>query len=289
MRDVVVYIHGLVPRDPFPHTDGYRAFHEGIRARGVALPEFDGPDVIETEFWWPAGGGLESAGLSTAQAAIGALMPTGRHRTDLLTAGLMRGVRELLQYTWSDAFFYAAPEGKRRTRTDLWTQILDAVPFDTDVDLTFVAHSGGTLVAVDFLFYLFSGERTDERTEFADRERWERAQAHWRIDRLVTMGSPLAPLVVRSVDLVDRFAADPEFRLDPASIGFDDQAHRGRAPRWLNVWDVHDIISFPVAGLYGDDTRIRDLYPDVGDWPGSVHGRYWSDTGVHRVLATHWD
>lgn len=288
MRDVVVYIHGLVPREPFPHTERYRSFHDGLRARGVSLPEFDTPDVIETEFWWSHDGELLTGDLARAQETIGALVPTGVHRTDLLTGGLMRGVRELVQYTWADAFYYTSPDGERRTRADLWNQILRAVPHDEAVDLTVVAHSGGALVAVDFLFYLFSGEREDARTEYAEADRWRSAEDRWRIDRLVTMGSPLAPLVVRSVDLVDRFANEPGFRLDPASIGFERRTHGGRAPRWLNVWDVHDILSFPVAKLYGDDLRVRDLYPDVGDWPGSVHGRYWTAEGAHRMVAAHW-
>jgi hypothetical protein len=289
MRDAVVYIHGLVPEHPGPHTAQYRALHDGLVGRGVDLPAFDGPDVVKTEIWWDSGQqSLATANLARAQRNLGFAIGDEIPRRDMLTGGLMRGLRHLLQYAWSDAFYYTAPDGEERTRQDVWDQILGGVTVDDDVDLTVVCHSGGTLVAHDFLFYLFSGDRDQERSHYADASLWNDAERRWRIKMLVTMGSPLAPLMVRSVGLVDALAGDETFRLDLAKLGFDRGTHGGATPQWLNLWDVHDILSFPVAGLYGDDPRIKDLYPDVGDWPASAHDRYWSSRRSHSELASHW-
>lgn len=290
MREVVVYMHGLVPVTPRRHTSEYRAMHEGLSFQGIELPDFDGPDVIEVELWWDAGSQAEHSGnLARAQSNIGALLPHDPSRKDMLTAGVMKGLRELLQYAWSDAFYYTAEDGEERTRHDVWKQILTGVTHDEEVDLTIVCHSGGTLVAHDFLFYLFSDDRRQQRQKYADADLWAQAESKWRIRRLVTMGSPLAPLMVRSVALVDKFAGDPTFRLDVNKLGFDRGSHGGGESRWLNVWDVHDILSFPIGGLYDHDPRIHDLYPDVGDWPASAHDKYWASSRTHSMLAQRWD
>lgn len=290
MRQVVVYIHGLVPIEPKPHLDEYQAMHEGLRSAGIDLPAFSSPDVVKVELWWDSGiEAAETANLAAAQNAIADALGAEIPPRDRLTAPLMRDIRETLQFAWADAFFYTSEDGEERTRNDVWSQVLGEITQDDDVDLTFICHSGGTLVAHDFLFYLFSGKRDDKRKDYADAATWAAAEERWRIRTLVTMGSPLAPLMVRSSWLVDKFASDSYFRLDPDLIGLGKSPHAGGQGRWLNVWDIHDILSFPVSGLYGDDDRVRDLSPDVGDWPGSVHNRYWTSVRAHRLLAEHWN
>lgn len=289
MREVLVFIHGLVPEPTRNHTPEYRAIHDGLTGHGVDLPPFDGEDVVKVELWWAAGSeAAETSNLAAAQRNLAATLSREVPIRDRLTAGLMGGLRDLLQYAWADAFFYTSEDGETRTRDDVWKQILYGVPSDDDVDLTIICHSGGTLVAHDFLFYLFSEDRQAARAAYVDADRWVNAEQRWRIKRLVTMGSPLAPLMVRSTALVDKFAADPQFRLDLSKLGFDRGTHGGSDCRWLNVWDVHDILSFPVAGMYGGDPRVRDLYPDVGDWPATAHDKYWFENRAHRLLADNW-
>ncbi len=120
-------------------------------------------------------------------------------------------------------------------------------------------------------------------------EDWSLAEANWRLRRLVTMGSPLGPLLVRMPGFVQRLAHQPAPWLDPTDIGLGVQAHSGALPLWLNVWDRHDIVSYPVSGIYGGGDRIRDLYPDISDWPPKAHTRYWKSRKVHRALARFWD
>ncbi len=103
------------------------------------------------------------------------------------------------------------------------------------------------------------------------------------------MGSPLGPLLVRAPGFVQRIAHTSAPWLDPADIGLTGHAHSGARPIWLNVWDRHDVVSFPVSGVYGAGDRIRDLYPDVSDWPPRAHGRYWKSRMVARVLARFWE
>lgn len=281
MTTTVVYIHGVVPRTPSSHEADYRAFHRGLAGLGVDLPTFD--EAVKVELWWEAA--QATGNLAAAQNRLARLTATSPPVRDLATAWLVKPLRELFHFAWSDVFFYLSPEGEERTRRDVWQQLLTSIPVDEPVDLVVVCHSGGTLVAHDFLFYLFGRERDVRRAAYADVLRWENAEHNWRIRALVTLGSPLTPLMVRSASLVDRLAADPGFRLDPASLGLDRPTHSGRKPVWVNVWDVHDILSFPVAGLYRPTARILDAAPDVGDLPQTVHGAYWRHPAVHSVVA----
>ncbi len=287
MADVVVYMHGVVGRTSGAHVADYRAIHKGLRKAGVQLPALT--DSVTVEWGWPTPEATQTGDLALAQERLSlalAQTPAG----DRLTGFLVRPLRQLIQYGWSDIVYYTSAEGEVAARHDAWSQILDRVPADEAIDLTVISHSLGSLLAHDFLFYLFSGKRQIERSEVcANPTQWDSAQVNWRLRRLVTMGSPLGPLLVRAPGFVQRLAHEPPPWLDPADIGLDDIAHSGARPVWLNVWDRHDVVSFPVSGIYGAGDRIRDLYPDVSDWPPRAHGRYWKSRKVHKALARFWD
>jgi hypothetical protein len=195
-----------------------------------------------------------------------------------------------MQYGWSDIVYYTSAEGEAAARHDVWSQILDRVPTREAIDITIISHSLGSMLAHDFLFYLFSGKRRNERTQVCGtRDGWDSAEVNWRLRRLITMGSPLAPLIVRAPGFVQRIAHEPSPWLDPADLGLGQVSHAGARPVWLNVWDRHDVVSFPVSGIYGAGDRIRDLYPDFTDWTPRAHGAYWKSRKVAKALARFWE
>lgn len=291
MSERFVYVHGVVGREAGAHTARYRAFRHGLVRHGRTLPGVGGPESIEIAWGWGAPGAGRTANLALAQSAlqrvIGKTRPQERLElgmvVSVLTAPIVNPVRELLLLAWPDVVYYVGEKGKRRTRRAVWRTLLERIPPGEPIDLTFVAHSGGTLIAHDFLFWLYSGERDHRLPAIEDggegneagfrfQERWMLARENWRVRRLVTLGSPLAPLMVRSAELTDRIATSAPPWLRFADVGLNLPSHAGPLPLWLNVWDRHDVLSFPVADLYDGD-RVLDLYPDHSDWVGSAAWR----------------
>ena len=72
-----------------------------------------------------------------------------------------------------------------------------------------------------------------------------------------------------------------------AALGLDRPSHSGHDPVWLNVWDRHDVLSFPIEPFYAG-AEIRDLYPDHSDSLLGAHEAYWRASSVHRLLAANW-
>ncbi len=287
MADVVIYVHGVVGRTSGDHSKDYGVLHRNLRRAGVQLPPLI--DSVAVEWGWPTPEAVMTGDLALAQERLGVALAQYPRR-DRLTSLLVNPLRRLMQYGWADIVYYTSVEGEAAARHDVWSQILNRVPTDEALDLTIIAHSLGTLLAHDFLFFLFGGRRREARSLVCGTpEQWEAAEVNWRLRRLVTMGSPLGPLLVRAPGFVQRIAHTSAPWLDPADIGLTGHAHSGARPIWLNVWDRHDVVSFPVSGVYGAGDRIRDLYPDVSDWPPRAHGRYWKSRMVARVLARFWE
>lgn len=294
--DQIVYIHGVVPPGTRDHTDDYAALHKGLTAELVrrgqpALPDFDDSVTVEWGYAHPKAG--DTAVLAKAQQVIAervdAVTPTDRTSFgSLLFAPAIEPVRDLLQHAWADLVYYVSEKGKARVRDVVWGRLLDAADPDAPLDLTVIGHSAGSLIAVDFLFWLFSGERDEAafRAMGIDPAKVAAAREHWRVRRLVTLGSPIAPLAIRSVAVTDLLAAGK--RMDLRDLGFGRPAHAGADPVWLNVWDRHDVLAYPVAPFYGHG-RVVDLYPDHSDSLLGAHMAYWRARSVHRVLADRWD
>jgi len=168
----------------------------------------------------------------------------------------------------------------------VWNDIVSKVGPSSEAHLTFFAHSAGSLVAHDFLFWLFSGKRDGKMGgKLPSEADFQAARTNWRLRRLVTFGAPIAPMMVRSAEVVAIMAADGS--LNAAMIGLGQADHDGAMPKWVNVWDRHDVLSYPVGPFYhGGD--IVDLYPDHSDSLIGSHDAYWDSGKVHRSIAEEW-
>jgi len=294
--ETVVYIHGVVGERvrERTHRGQYAAMHAGLESNGVVLPPFD--EAVEIEWGWDTESAGETAMLEVAQQAIQERIDeaTPRDRTSLsslLFAPAIDPVRMLLTLAWSDLIYYVGEKGKKRTRDVVWGEIFRKIGVDWTTDITIIAHSAGSLIAVDFLYWLFSGNRDPEMTamyDLPDEVAIEKARDNWRVRRFVTFGSPIAPLLVRSADVVDTLAGPGRPTLSVEPLGLARQCHDEHDPIWLNVWDRHDVLSYPVEPFYSGG-KIIDLYPDVSDSLLGAHDAYFESAGVHKMLADHWN
>ena len=177
------------------------------------------------------------------------------------------------------------------------------------VSLTLVGHSAGSVVAFDFLYFLFSDRTLEEFIDPAKVTKAERFDAtmnalvelkqmaiagQLRVRRLFTFGSPITPLAYRS-DKVLQILAGPDGanRLDPADYGLlANLATFGDAlanPRWINLWDKDDVIAWPVEPLMqGAGDVVVDRYIDVSDTPTEAHTAYWTSEEIHNAIAAAW-
>ena len=292
----VVYIHGVVPQGAVDHTTSYRAFRDGLSSRldaegHDALPPLADSVTVEWGFPHPLAG--DTASLARAQEVItrrvDAATPSDRTSfSALLFAPAIEPVRGLIQHTWADIVHYVSEKGKARIRNVVWGRMLELIDPHEPTDLTVIGHSAGSLIAVDLLFWLFSHQRDDPdelRAMGLDPDEVEAAHTTWRVRRLVTFGSPIAALLIRSTAVTDILAADGT--LDAADLGLGTRCHDGQMPLWLNVWDRHDVLAYPVEPFY-TGAEIHDLYPDHSDSLLGSHEAYWHADRVHRVIADAW-
>ena len=106
---------------------------------------------------------------------------------------------------------------------------------------------------------------------------------------LCTMGSPISMLAFRSDDAIGRIAYQGRLPLQELGITRPEpDSGETDTPRWINIWDRHDPISFPIAPLVEESPIVEDHHLTVSWNPLASHTSYWSSAGVHRLLAEHW-
>ena len=228
----------------------------------------------------------------------------------LATRGLTRQVKDaVMLYGITDAIYYASKDGEDAIRSTVYSQALKGMDPFTDsegVRLFVIAHSLGVTVAHDFLFGLFAPHHTPDFAQpesdpdatqpgkldaaavyRGDKDRYlfwrEAAQGGegrppLTLGAFITAGGQLGLMTMRKQTLIDRLAAGEN--LDPADIGV---GHDGSV-RWLNFYDVDDVLGFPSRQLYGDYPTIVDYQVNTGNL-GNAHTHYWTDDLVGSLIA----
>jgi len=236
-------------------------------------------------------------------------------------------------YNFADMFYYASEDGKHAVRFAVAQQILQWIAAagggggghmpTGPISLTLLGHSAGSVIAFDFLFFLFSsrpvttyirpekvsaGPSTKSAAAAAaqasparikktldELEHLQRLaqQGQLRVRRLFTFGSPITPLAFRSDPVLAVLSSGPDARLTAIDYGLlRNDAAFGAAlpdPRWINIWDKDDPIAWPVEPLMTEaGSAVIDRYIDVSDSPTSAHGAYWTHHKVHEEIARRW-
>ena len=312
-KNVLVLVHGMVPsRTPSTSRKEYADFREGMLRAEPTLAQALEP-VVEVSW------GHEQPDqqverhdqkLTRAQQQVADrveydavrsqpspnnVLLTGVFGRDYAVVPPMRfiskGIREgIVQFGLADAMYYASADGEKRVRATIYEQILEGLGAPGgagETRLHVVCHSLGVAVMHDFLYGLFHSG--DAAPDFLNQATNEVAQRYgeWRenaknetlkLGTLVTMASQLPLFHMRKQTLVDRFYLGKT--LDAKEIGV-----AGDAVRWLNFYDVDDILGFATRPLYGDDPAIKELQVDTGDNPISAHTAYWHNKTVTRESA----
>jgi hypothetical protein len=326
VREIIVYIHGVSPLGQESHEAEYQQLHQGIRGNRRDFPE----QFCGVEWGWRSAGDNAAKShqlLSDAERFLGARAIKAADDPSDFTLNLLRVAvekfRPLMIYNFSDMFYYASEDGKNALRFAVAQRIVEAVGPSggqtEPVSLTLLGHSAGSVIAFDFLFFLFYAPR--KVTEFIRREKVRAgpstrtisaqsapiqktlddldrlkslAQAgNLRVRRLFTFGSPITPLAFRSDAVLEILSLDPDARLTAADYGLlrDDPAFGAplQGPRWVNIWDKDDPIAWPIEPLMAQaGSAVVDRYIDVSDSPTNAHGAYWANKEVHAEFARSW-
>lgn len=303
IRDLVYYLHGVTPRrDPSPHSEIYRQFHQGLRALNPYWPEsFDG-----AEWGWNPGTDTpkDQELLSQAQNQLGnRVLPLISAAKDFSlnpSRLVLNQLRELTFYGFSDMFYYTSDTGKEAVRSAICRQLLgylDKQSTDNGqpLRLTLIGHSAGAVIAFDLLFHLFHPPEPPYTHHcFVDQEGKEESMrlreiaqsGKLQLRRLITFGNPLCSMALRHSRVVEAVAAGERLNPDHYGLVPDDELP---GARWLNIWDLDDPLAWPVEPLMDNDNgMVSDVYIDVSDWISKAHNAYWTSKQVHKAVSERW-
>ncbi|MEO8451867.1 MAG: hypothetical protein ABI647_18900 [Gemmatimonadota bacterium] len=99
----------------------------------------------------------------------------------------------------------------------------------------------------------------------------------------------LAAEPVPGVDLLMTVGSQAPFLYEIGALWSlrPDQRLPDRFPRWLNVYDPRDFLSYLARPVFEDD-RIRDVMVDNGESFPRSHSAYWSNPAVWTALEHAW-
>jgi hypothetical protein len=312
--EIIIYVHG-VSNDIHgrKHEVEYQTLHHGIATRLNNWPS----RYIGIEWGWnfknvaiPSSHEL----LTDAQRLLGArviqaLDAAPRDMTINPGRLLLGQLRKLVIYGMADMFYYISKDGEKAVRNTVASQIMEQIhPFlaekGLNISLTLIGHSGGGVVALDFLFYLFYTSvheylfdaHTKKEKELKTEISHLRSLAQnnkLRLRRLISLGCPVTALAFRDDAVLEILASGD--KLNPSHYGFDRNptifGPRLKGPRWVNFWDKDDPIAWPVEPLMNQGATediIKDVYIDISDSITTSHDAYWASSKVHEAIANTW-
>ena len=313
INEIVIYIHGVSnePRGR-SHDSEYQSLHRGIAKNLSTWPS----EYLGIEWGWnyknvPKPQSQEL--LTDAQRLLGAraIQAVDAPWDFTINPGrlFLGDLRKLVIYGFADMFYYVSKDGKKAVRNTAATQVIDYLtPILNDenpnISLTLLGHSAGSVVAFDFLFYLFytsthnflldasTKKEKDLQTEFS-KLRDLAQKDKLRIRRLITFGSPITSLACRSDSILEILAAND--KLNPVHYGLDRNppnfGEQLKGPRWINIWDKDDPIAWPVEPIMKQAPSVevlKDIYIDVSDSISDSHNEYWKSDDVQKTIANMW-
>src|SRR5688572_14656925 len=287
--ELPIFIHGISPEsDPGTGEEGYLQLLGRIQE---ALKQYPGKALSDEKIFVTWGVPTKQSRdqgtdqyLAEVERKIQAKVKDSMGTAYTNPFGLTGHVRDLLFFGMADLIYYISADGERELRDHVFSYIskkiqqLDRGAGTDYFSLTFFAHSAGSVIAHDLLFHLFTArarksEKDADYCEEIEALRDMVEEGRLRIRRLYTFGSPISLLVLRASSLVNKFRAGELFK--PRAIGFKNDDLLA-APRWVNFWARHDLISYPVEFLYdNEDGLIEDHHINSHISPISAHTGYW--------------
>lgn len=180
---------------------------------------------------------------------------------------LARAARTFLLAAAADILLYQEPDRRRWVWGRAGAAIAEVLEHSgaegSEPPVSVIAHSMGTVVAYDFLHAL-KRRMPDVLDALPDALR-RRVEAGWRPQHLITMGSPIAPLLLRDVQVEIPFPV-PTVDLSGS---------------WVNFFEPGDPVAFPLGRVLPRD-HILDLEVQSVGLP---HLGYWRSEQVAQQIA----
>lgn len=316
IHEYVFYIHGVVAdRLGGSHEKIYDELHQGISKclKGEPWPTLEGG----AEWGWRKNNTepIKHWRLAEAQNVFGEKVLEQVRKAVDLTLNPSRlavdAIRPTMMHGFGDIFYYVSTEGKWAVRNTVLSQLRQYIECNCSkesnnkISLTLIGHSAGSVIAFDLLHYIFMDEdkinnifaKTEKGSE-SDVNEFKRnlkyfhkiKDGSFRLRMLVTLGSPISMLMYRSHKLIDTLASGD--CLNPEHYGLDSVVKeyplKLDTPRWINIWDQDDPISWPISPVMDHHRLVMDQYVDVSDKIGKAHNEYWKHKKVHQAIAKYW-
>ncbi len=311
--EVPVIIHGITEKlCSKSHGELYRDFIAGVNRELDTLGKdpIQG-ELVDVEWGWRGKGGSlgEDKYLAGAERrltdTIGKrVKQAGRHSIiEAMLSSIYGCSRRFIYAGINDLFYYLSTNGEKSIRQNVFNSIMHdiVVPLEKGkpgaslprLSLTFFAHSAGSVIVHDLLYYLFRDIDKNDMSGYVYQIREHCQKGNVRLRKLYTFGSPIAPLAIRSNDIIKRVLLGGE-KLVPKDIGIIDYPELSN-PRWVNFWSRNDVFAAPVDFLYdnspngSDAMLIQDHYVGHGWLKGKIfpysHGSYWQSKEVYQYIA----
>lgn len=265
----VIFVHGI--SDILPkkadYTDGFEArLHKELEKIGVIPPNATEDEIKSILTCEPA-----------YYADIGAeqeeeLLEAYHHERDqdhfygfldqALDTVAFDKARRFFITSASDVLLYQDDACKDLIRK----RVLDTItPYiNTGDPVTIVAHSLGSVVAFDLLYYY----------EWYD---WK--PLGFKPANLFTLGSPIALF-----SLATNTAGQPKTKYDPA-VPMEDPNLVQPEGVWYNFLDAQDLIGYPLEYYFRNKYKVKDILVQTGTSPIEAHTAYWKNEKVLHTLA----
>jgi hypothetical protein len=314
-EEFIVFIHGITPKaECTSHSSEYDELYNGISRYMADNKEWKEAHAIPTEWGWNFDDTPEPDShrvLCRAQELLTDRVLNKVSKTSDFTLNPLRLVlnpmRQIMLYGFSDMFYYVSTEGKNAVRRSISEQIAEKIaPYlkgdDTQVSLTLVGHSAGSVIAIDLSYYLFSGKKysfiqdeflrgeTSARTKnILETLKHLAEKKNIRLRRLITLGSPISLLACRKDAVVDLLANGEKINPELHGIVENNNFEKLEGPRWLNIWDKDDPIALPIEPLMDNSkNKVIDIRTRISNSIMKVHNMYWESSVVHKIIAGRW-
>lgn len=293
-KEIIIYIHGITP-SPTPeiHKKNYDSFEQllkkSLKKNRKSYPEtridiewgYNNPEITTGD----------NILADTERYLLNEVEKISDSETDITINPLRlvyENIRKNFILGFADMFYYVSEDGKQEVRRNVLKTILNELPKiadDESYSFTIISHSAGTVIIHDLLFILFGGN-SDSYLATEDKEPLDilcnlARNGRVKIHGLVTFGSPITPMIVRSSNLLQKIHNGE--KLDPKLIGI---GRNSESNFWLNFWDKDDVISDPISFLYQNTNQLlQDVYVDVGNSFPDVHSAYWKSEEIAAAVA----
>jgi len=179
-------------------------------------------------------------------------------------------VRKELITSVSDVLIYESSFWRDRIRDTVRLAVEKYAAANDQV--TVIAHSLGTVVSFDTLYYN------------------SRHNPNWLMNQFkpknfYTMGSPIALFSLEMDDAIGnqkpRYVSAADQPADMGDISFIQ-----KDGEWINFFDAQDLIGYPLETLFKDKFSVMDQIVNTGFLPLSSHLKYWENKDIAEKISS---